>query len=124
MAGPRFGLGPEAFSRLATGVKSRSLTPGWSVGPYRSVGRRCARDGSRFTMLRMSEALRYQALLLAGSRGGSDPLLEGTGCSHKALLPVGGVPMLERSIHKRRPDYVAYAARTSAFFPRPPKTTG
>jgi len=47
-------------------------------------------------MLRMSDALRYQALLLAGSRGGNDPLLEGTGCSHKALLPVGGVPMLER----------------------------
>ena len=37
------------------------------------------------------------------------------------LLRVSGVPMLERHIHERRPDYVAYAKRTSAFFPRPPR---
>jgi steroid 5-alpha reductase family enzyme len=37
------------------------------------------------------------------------------------LMRVSGVPLLERSIHKRRPDYVAYARRTSAFFPRPPR---
>lgn len=36
------------------------------------------------------------------------------------LMRVSGVPMLERSIHKRRPAYAAYAKRTSAFFPRPP----
>jgi steroid 5-alpha reductase family enzyme len=36
------------------------------------------------------------------------------------LLRVSGVPMLERSIHKRRPDYAAYRERTAAFFPRPP----
>jgi steroid 5-alpha reductase family enzyme len=39
------------------------------------------------------------------------------------LLRVSGVPMLERTIHKRRPGYAEYAARTSAFFPRLPKTT-
>jgi steroid 5-alpha reductase family enzyme len=37
------------------------------------------------------------------------------------LMRVSGVPLLERSIHKRRPDYVEYARRTSAFFPRPPR---
>jgi steroid 5-alpha reductase family enzyme len=37
------------------------------------------------------------------------------------LVRVSGVPLLERSIHKRRPDYVEYAKRTSAFFPRPPR---
>ena len=37
------------------------------------------------------------------------------------LLRVSGVPMLERSIHKRRPGYKAYIERTSAFFPRPPR---
>lgn len=37
------------------------------------------------------------------------------------LMRVSGVPMLERSIHKRRPDYVAYAQRTSPFFPRLPR---
>jgi steroid 5-alpha reductase family enzyme len=37
------------------------------------------------------------------------------------LMRISGVPMLERSIHKRRPDYVEYAKRTSTFFPRPPR---
>jgi GTP:adenosylcobinamide-phosphate guanylyltransferase len=34
------------------------------------------------------------ALVLAGSRPGSDPLLSGTGLATKALLPIGGKPML------------------------------
>ena len=33
-------------------------------------------------------------LVLAGSRPGSDPLLDGTGLSSKALLPIAGTPML------------------------------
>jgi steroid 5-alpha reductase family enzyme len=37
------------------------------------------------------------------------------------LLKVSGVALLERSLHKRKPEYAAYAARTSAFLPRPPK---
>lgn len=37
------------------------------------------------------------------------------------LLKVSGVPMLERSLTKRREGYDEYVARTSAFFPRPPK---
>jgi len=37
------------------------------------------------------------------------------------LMRVSGVPMLERTIHKRRPGYALYADRTSAFFPRPPR---
>jgi len=37
------------------------------------------------------------------------------------LMRVSGVPMLERSIGKRRPGYAEYAKRTSAFFPRPPR---
>jgi len=39
------------------------------------------------------------------------------------LLRVSGVPMLERSLTKRRPDYVDYITRTSAFFPRRPRST-
>lgn len=39
------------------------------------------------------------------------------------LLRVSGVPLLERSLQRRRPDYEAYAARTAAFFPRPPRPT-
>jgi steroid 5-alpha reductase family enzyme len=37
------------------------------------------------------------------------------------LLKVSGVALLERSLHKRKPEYAAYAARTSAFVPLPPK---
>lgn len=36
------------------------------------------------------------------------------------LLRVSGVPLLEKSIGKRRPGYAEYQRRTSAFFPRPP----
>jgi len=37
------------------------------------------------------------------------------------LVRVSGVPMLERSMPERRPGYVDYVARTSAFIPRPPR---
>ena len=37
---------------------------------------------------------RVATLVLAGSRPGSDPLLEGTGLPSKALLPIAGKPML------------------------------
>lgn len=37
------------------------------------------------------------------------------------LLRVSGVAMLEKTIGKRRAGYADYVARTSAFFPRPPK---
>ena len=37
------------------------------------------------------------------------------------LLRVSGVPLLEKSLSKRREGYADYVARTSAFIPRPPK---
>ena len=37
------------------------------------------------------------------------------------LVRVSGVPMLERTMAKRRPGYADYVARTSAFIPRPPR---
>jgi steroid 5-alpha reductase family enzyme len=37
------------------------------------------------------------------------------------LARVSGVPMLERSLAKRRPGYAAYVARTSPFVPWPPR---
>ena len=36
------------------------------------------------------------ALVLAGQRRGTDPMAAAAGLSHKALLPVAGVPMLLR----------------------------
>ncbi len=38
------------------------------------------------------------------------------------LRRVSGVPMLERSMAKRRPGYVDYVERTSPFVPRPPRS--
>ena len=38
------------------------------------------------------------------------------------LRRVSGVPLLERGLVARRPDYAAYVARTSAFIPMPPST--
>lgn len=40
------------------------------------------------------------------------------------LLRVSGVTMLERALVKRREGYADYVARTSTFFPRPPKGHG
>lgn len=37
------------------------------------------------------------------------------------LLRVSGKALLERNLRKRRPGYDDYVARTSGFFPRPPK---
>jgi steroid 5-alpha reductase family enzyme len=37
------------------------------------------------------------------------------------LRRVSGVPMLERTMAKRRPGYAEYVARTSPFLPRPPR---
>jgi steroid 5-alpha reductase family enzyme len=40
------------------------------------------------------------------------------------LMRVSGVPLLERSLARRRPGYEAYRRRTSAFFPWPPGSEG
>jgi CTP:molybdopterin cytidylyltransferase MocA len=42
------------------------------------------------------------ALILAGSRGPDDPMARAAGVSHKALLPVAGVPMLQRVVEAVR----------------------
>jgi steroid 5-alpha reductase family enzyme len=40
------------------------------------------------------------------------------------LVRVSGVAMLEKTIVERRPGYAEYVRRTSAFFPRPPRSAG
>ena len=39
------------------------------------------------------------------------------------LRNVSGVTLLEKSMHKRRPGYTEYVARTSPFVPRPPRSS-
>lgn len=41
-------------------------------------------------------ARRYTALVLAGRRGGSDPVAAAAGVSHKALARIGGTTLIER----------------------------
>ncbi|SIN66441.1 Steroid 5-alpha reductase family enzyme [Parasphingorhabdus marina DSM 22363] len=38
------------------------------------------------------------------------------------LMKWSGAPMLEKSLQKTKPQYADYIARTSAFFPRPPRS--
>ncbi|HZF36268.1 MAG TPA: NTP transferase domain-containing protein, partial [Candidatus Angelobacter sp.] len=45
---------------------------------------------------------RFTALILAGSRGPDDPVARQAGRTHKALVPVGGVPMLLRVLRTLR----------------------
>ena len=41
---------------------------------------------------------RWTALVLAGSRPGADPFAKAHGVDLKALIPVGGVPMVQRPV--------------------------
>lgn len=63
-----------------------------------------------------SEAI--PALILAGSRPGTDPLLAGTNVATKALLPVAGVPMLVHVVRalraSRQIGTITILAQTSA----------
>ena len=45
---------------------------------------------------------RLTALILAGSRGPDDPVARHAGQTHKALVPVAGVPMLLRVVRTLR----------------------
>ena len=45
---------------------------------------------------------RFTALILAGSRGPDDPVARQAGRTHKALVPVAGVPMLLRVVRTLR----------------------
>jgi steroid 5-alpha reductase family enzyme len=61
--------------------------------------------------------------LIAASAGGwwtfFSPLLMSV-----LLMKVSGVTLLEKDIGERRPAYADYIRRTSAFFPRPPRSHG
>ena len=47
----------------------------------------------------MALVSRWTAFLLAGSRPGGDPLAQSMMLEHKALIPVGGEPMVLRPLH-------------------------
>jgi GTP:adenosylcobinamide-phosphate guanylyltransferase len=49
-----------------------------------------------------NNSAKISAVVLAGSRPGPDPLLDGTGVSSKALLPIAGLPMLAHGLRALR----------------------
>ena len=51
------------------------------------------------------------AILLAGSRPGVDPLAERAGVAAKALVPIGGQPMIDRPLRALLAQLVREAAR-------------
>jgi steroid 5-alpha reductase family enzyme len=63
----------------------------------------------------------WWGLGLLGLAAGAPWSLVGPAVMSLLLLRVSGVTLLERTIGDRRPGYAAYAARTSAFFPWPPR---
>jgi steroid 5-alpha reductase family enzyme len=68
------------------------------------------------------DALLWWGIGLVGAETGSGVIgLVGPLVMTVFLLRVSGVPMLERSLMKRRVGYAGYVARTSGFIPRPPK---
>jgi steroid 5-alpha reductase family enzyme len=63
----------------------------------------------------------WWGLGLAALGSGAWWALAGPALMSVLLLRVSGVALLESTISSRRPGYAEYAARTSAFFPRPPR---
>jgi steroid 5-alpha reductase family enzyme len=68
------------------------------------------------------DALLWWGIGIVGSETGSGIFgLVGPLVMTFFLLKVSGVPMLERSLSRRREGYADYVAKTSGFIPRPPK---
>ncbi len=63
----------------------------------------------------------WGVFLLAASNTGSWWVIASPIVMTILLTRVSGVPLLEKSLVKRRPGYAEYVARTSSFIPRPPR---
>jgi steroid 5-alpha reductase family enzyme len=59
-------------------------------------------------------------LIACGAPGGVYTILSPVLMTY-LLLRVSGVALLERGLVRRKPAYADYIARTSAFFPLPPR---
>ncbi|MDX2012793.1 MAG: DUF1295 domain-containing protein [Myxococcaceae bacterium] len=66
------------------------------------------------------DAVTWCGLACFGIAAGVWPTVLSAGVMTFLLMRVSGVPMLESAM-KHRPGYAEYVARTSAFFPRPPR---
>lgn len=64
----------------------------------------------------------WWGLYVIAAAGGAGWTIGGPLLMTVLLLKVSGVTLLEKTITDRRPDYAAYQARTSPFFPWPPRS--
>jgi steroid 5-alpha reductase family enzyme len=67
------------------------------------------------------DALLWWGIGIVGAAAGAAWTLVGPAPMTFLLVRVSGVALLERDIGGRRPEYAAYAARTIAFLPWPPR---
>jgi steroid 5-alpha reductase family enzyme len=65
----------------------------------------------------------WWGLYLVASAGGAAWTIFSPLLMSFLLLRVSGVTLLEKTINERRPDYATYQARTSSFWPWPPKSS-
>lgn len=63
----------------------------------------------------------WWGIFLVALAGGGSWTVVGPVVMSVLLMRVSGVPLLEKSLRRSRPGYAEYVARTSPFFPRPPR---
>ncbi len=111
-----FGVG-LAFEAVADAQLARFLADARSRGGVMQKGLwRYSRHPNYF-----GDFLVWWGLGIASLATGARWTLAGPALMTVLLLRVSGVTLLEKTIGERRPAYAAYAARTSPFFPRPPR---
>src|SRR4029453_16464860 len=87
-------------ARVRAAVRTRSrLRGGAAARPRRGHRARSHLDGTEPERVNVPD---FSALILAGRRGPQDPLAVSRGATHRALLPVAGVPMLVRVVRALR----------------------
>jgi steroid 5-alpha reductase family enzyme len=111
-----FGIG-LCFEAASDGQLARFLSDPGNAGKVMQTGLwRYTRHPNYF-----GDALVWWGIGLVASSAGPWWSLAGPALMTFLLLRVSGVALLERDIRSRRPDYADYVARTSAFFPWPPR---
>jgi steroid 5-alpha reductase family enzyme len=111
-----FGIG-LAFEAVADAQLARFLADPRSRGGVMQSGLwRYSRHPNYF-----GDFLVWWGLGIVALAAGAGWALAGPALMTVLLRRVSGVTLLEKTIGDRRPAYAAYAARTSAFFPRPPR---
>jgi steroid 5-alpha reductase family enzyme len=99
----------------------------WQLAAFKRRGGRGVLDRGLWRYTRhpnyFGDFLVWWGLGTIAAAGGTWWTLAGPVLMTLLLLKVSGVALLEQSIVERRPAYRDYIARTSAFFPWPPKAS-